>query len=100
MNIRDLHKYGASPDIIDALASTGLANLYPPPVLAVEAGLLSGNESFVIAAPTASGKTLIAEMTALKVFFEKAGKIIYTVPLRALANEKYQDLTKKYSRLG
>lgn len=100
MIIGDLITYGASHDLIDALFSTGFTTLYPPQVLAVEAGLLKSDDSFVIAAPTASGKTLIAEMAALKVFFEKTGKIIYTVPLRALASEKYQDLSKKYSKLG
>lgn len=100
MFTKDLAEYGASQDLIDALIRTGLSKLYPPQILAVEAGLLKGNDSFVIAAPTASGKTLIAEIATLKVFFEKAGKTIYTVPLRALASEKYQDLSKKYSKLG
>ena len=80
--------------------STGLKELYPPQVLAVNAGLLKTDDSFVIAAPTASGKTLIAEMAALKVFLEKGGKIIYTVPLRALAREKYDDLLRKYTKIG
>ncbi len=100
MNVRDIKSYGGSKEIIDALSSAGLGDLYPPQALAVKAGLLAGNESFVVAAPTASGKTLVAEMAALKAFFEKRGKAIYTVPLRALAREKYDDLTRRYRNIG
>jgi helicase len=96
MVIRDLGPYGGSPHLIEALASTGIEELYPPQILAIKEGLLKKLDSFVVAAPTASGKTLIAEMAALKVFFETGGKILYLVPLRALAREKYEDLSNKY----
>ena len=46
--------------------------------------------------PTASGKTLIAELAALKSIFEVKGKAIYIVPLKALASEKYKDFKKRY----
>ncbi|GAB4388178.1 MAG: ATP-dependent DNA helicase [Thermodesulfovibrionales bacterium] len=84
----------------EAVEAAGTRELYPPQALAVEAGLLSGDESFVVSAPTASGKTLIAEMAVLKVFFEGAGKAVYLVPLRALAAEKYAELTEKYGPTG
>ncbi len=100
MNVREIKSYGGSKEIIDALSSAGLGDLYSPQALAVKAGLLGDNESFVVAAPTASGKTLVAEMAALKAFFEKRGKTIYTVPLRALAREKYDDLTRRYRNIG
>lgn len=102
MNIGDLAAYGASTKIIETLSSTGLQSLYPPQALAVQAGLLSGRDSFVVAAPTAAGKTLIAEMAALKLFFETKtkGKVIYLVPLRALAREKFEDFKKKYTGTG
>ena len=68
MNVREIKSYGGSKEIIEALSSAGLGDLYPPRALAVKAGLLEGNESFVVAAPTASGKALVAEMAALKAF--------------------------------
>lgn len=86
--------------MIEALSSTGIKELYPPQILALKAGLLKKQDSFVVAAPTASGKTLIAEMAALKVFFETGGKVIYLVPLRALAREKYEDFSNKYRAIG
>jgi len=100
MDIGDLAAYGASAKIIEALSSTGLKTLYPPQAQAVEEGLLTGEDSFVIATPTASGKTLIAEMAALKVYFETRGKVIYLVPLRALAREKFEDFKNRYTGAG
>src|SRR3989344_1625264 len=64
---------------------------------ALDKGLLDGN-NLVVAAPTASGKTLIAEMAILRNFY-KGGKTIYLCPLRALAYEKHEDF-KKYKQLG
>ncbi len=96
MIVNDLDAYGGSKRLIEPLAATGLKELYPPQVQAIKAGLLKKQDSFVVAATTASGKTLIAEMAALKVFLETGGKVVYLVPLRALAREKYDDIVKKY----
>ena len=63
---------------------------------AVESGLLK-NKSLLISAPTASGKTLTATMALIKAM-EIGKKALYLVPLKALANEKfqeYQDLFEK-----
>jgi helicase len=86
---KEVTAYVSSSRLLEALEHVGIKELYPPQVLALEAGLLKGWDSFVVAAPTASGKTLIAELAALQVFFETGGKILYLVPLRALAREKY-----------
>jgi helicase len=51
-----------------------------------------------MAVPTASGKTLIAYLAALK-FALEGGKVMYIVPLRALASEKYEEL-KEYEKIG
>ncbi len=69
-----------------ALEAEGVAELYPPQAAAVEAGVLDG-ESLVAAVPTASGKTLIAELAMLSAI-ERGGTALYIVPLRALASEK------------
>jgi len=51
-----------------------------------------------LASPTASGKTLIAELCALQHILEKDGKVLYLTPLRALASEKYEEF-KKYTAI-
>jgi helicase len=55
-------------------------------------------QNIVLASPTASGKTLIAELCALKHVLENNGKVIYLSPLRALASEKFEEF-KKYSSI-
>jgi len=76
----------------------GLDKLYPPQELAIKKGLLDG-KNLVLAAPTASGKTLIAEMAMLNSILNNNGKALYLVPLRALASEKYDEF-KKYQKIG
>ncbi len=100
MDINEIRDYGGPSALVKILASTGIKGLYPPQVSALKAGLLKKHASFVVAAPTASGKTLIAEMAALQSFLTKGGKTIYLVPLRALAREKYEDFSKKYRDIG
>ncbi len=48
-------------------------------------------EKMLLTTPTASGKTLIAILTAGKTILEDGGKVVYLTPLRALANEKYEE---------
>ena len=56
-------------------------------------------KNLVLAVPTASGKSLIAYLAAMKHILERHGKVLYIVPLRALATEKYDDL-RKFEPLG
>jgi helicase len=76
---------------------SGISELYPPQEEAVQAGVLEG-KNLVLASPTASGKTLIAELCGLKHILEKNGKVVYLSPLRALANEKFDEF-KKYTSI-
>lgn len=74
----------------DKLTGKRVAHLYPPQAEAVKAGLLDGR-NLVVSSPTASGKTLIALMAA-SLHLERGGKILYLVPLRALASEKLEEI--------
>ncbi|HKO64011.1 MAG TPA: DEAD/DEAH box helicase [Candidatus Nitrosocosmicus sp.] len=73
------------------LSFLGYTSLYPPQQLAIEKGLLE-DSNILITTPTASGKTLIAILAAIK-SLEKNKKVIYLTPLRALAYEKYLEFT-------
>ncbi|MBP2030510.1 helicase [Methanohalophilus levihalophilus] len=77
---------------IELYREMGIQELYPPQAEAVDAGLLNG-KNIVAAIPTASGKTLLAELAMLKAI-KKEGKALYIVPLRALASEKYEQFLK------
>jgi helicase len=72
--------------------------LLPVQLLAVNAGLLAGENLLVVSA-TASGKTLIGELAGIPRAM-KGGKFLYLSPLVALANQKYRDFQKKYKNLG
>ena len=67
--------------------------LMPPQVDAVRKGLFT-SKNIIVSAPTASGKTLIAEMAILNSFLS-GKKSIYLAPLRALISEKYEEFTKE-----
>jgi helicase len=81
----------------EVMLRSGFSELYPPQEEAVQAGALEG-KNLVLASPTASGKTLIAELCGLKHVLEKNGKVVYLSPLRALANEKFDEF-KKYTSI-
>jgi helicase len=86
------------PDQVKGVViKSGISELYPPQELAINAGALQG-KNLVLASPTASGKTLTAELCALKQVIEHGGKVFYLTPLRALANEKYQEF-RKYTNI-
>ncbi|MFX1313325.1 MAG: DEAD/DEAH box helicase [Promethearchaeota archaeon] len=57
-------------------------------------------KSFLVCAPSGSGKTLIGEICAVNNIFQNFGKSIYLVPYKALATEKYFHFKKGYSRFG
>jgi ATP-dependent RNA helicase HelY len=58
-------------------------------------------ESVLVAAPTGSGKTVVAEY-AVERAIEQEGKAFYTTPLKALSNQKFGDFIARHgaSRVG
>jgi len=96
MEIESLRQYIGSYGV-DILEKSGVRKLYPPQAQAIERGLFS-SRNMVIAIPTASGKTLIAELAMVHEII-KGGKCLYTVPLRALANEKYREF-RRWNDIG
>ncbi|QLH74349.1 MAG: DEAD/DEAH box helicase [Methanomassiliicoccales archaeon] len=92
-----LEELGLSPGVMGVLKEDGITELYPPQVTSVPIALSGKN--LVVAVPTASGKSLIGYLAATKHVLEKGGKVMYIVPLRALAAEKFEDL-KKFEALG
>lgn len=56
---------------------------------------LEDGKSVLIAAPTGAGKTIVGEFATF--LSEKNGnRCFYTTPIKALSNQKYQDLVKLY----
>jgi helicase len=89
----------AVPGVVEkVLSASGFSSLNPVQEAALDAGLLSG-KNMVLAAATASGKTLVAEMAMLNAL-GKRKKTLYIVPLKALASEKYNEFKEKYGKSG
>ena len=76
-----------------------IITLRPAQDKSIKNGLLEG-KNMLVCTPTASGKTLIAELAALKSIIEGRGKTVYIVPLKALASEKYKDFKRKYDKIA
>jgi len=92
----DMEELDVPPNFKIILKKQG-THLLPVQVMAVNVGLLAGENLLVVSA-TASGKTLIGELAGIPRAL-KGGKFLYLSPLVALANQKYRDFQKRYGKL-
>lgn len=86
---------GKVPEQLYAVLDSEIKELRPAQEKAIAAGLLDG-ENVLVCTPTSSGKTLIAELAAVSAILGRNRKAVYIVPLKALANEKYNDFKARY----
>ncbi|MFJ7420254.1 DEAD/DEAH box helicase [Streptomyces uncialis] len=56
---------------------------------------LEAGNGVLVAAPTGSGKTIVGEF-AVHLALGQGKKCFYTTPIKALSNQKYSDLAKRY----
>lgn len=76
-SFRDMYEFDLDPFQIEACQ-------------ALEAG-----KGVLVAAPTGSGKTIVGEF-AVHLALGQGKKCFYTTPIKALSNQKYSDLAKRY----
>ncbi|MFP8905725.1 DEAD/DEAH box helicase [Streptomyces atacamensis] len=74
---REMYDFGLDPFQIEACR-------------ALEAG-----KGVLVAAPTGSGKTIVGEF-AVHLALARGRKCFYTTPIKALSNQKYNDLVKRH----
>lgn len=70
-----------------------IEELNPAQKAAINAGFLEDDHNYILAIPTASGKTLLGVMAALD-SIQKGGKVVYAVPLVSIQNEKLKEFKK------
>ncbi|MGC4939690.1 DEAD/DEAH box helicase [Kribbella sp. DT2] len=58
---------------------------------------LEDGHQVLVAAPTGSGKTLVGEF-AVHLALQRGQKCFYTTPIKALSNQKYADLVRRYGQ--
>lgn len=80
-------------NLVDAFAATYPFPLDPFQRLAIEA--LNEGNSVLVAAPTGTGKTVVAEF-AIWLALRDGKRVFYTAPLKALSNQKYRDFRARY----
>ena len=88
----DLH-----PDLADHLQGR-FEELLPVQSLSVRNGLLDGDDQLVVSA-TATGKTLVGELAGIDRALRGDGKLLFLVPLVALAHQKHEDFEDRYGHL-
>ena len=88
----DLH-----PDLADLLQGR-FEELLPVQSLSVRNGLLDDDDQLVVSA-TATGKTLVGELAGIDRALRGDGKLLFLVPLVALANQKHEDFEDRYGHL-
>ena len=81
--------------LFDVLQKQNFNELRPCQEKSIKKGLLDG-KNLVVCTPTASGKTWVAKLAAVKNLLDGKGKAVYIVPLKALATEKYNEFKKDF----
>jgi len=84
---------------LKAMTESRFESLLPVQSLSVRNGLLDGEDQLVVSA-TATGKTLVGEIAGIDRALKGKGKMLFLVPLVALANQKHEDFKEQYSELG
>ncbi|MBA45267.1 MAG: hypothetical protein CMB31_01600 [Euryarchaeota archaeon] len=91
---------GLDSRIVKHLKQHGITTLHPPQAKAIGPALEGKN--LLLATPTASGKSLIAYLAILQKLrdAESGERAFYIVPLKALANEKVEELRNLAETVG
>ena len=58
--------------------------------------VVEDGKSVLVAAPTGAGKTVIAEFAIYRAMQDSHSKVFYTAPMKALSNQKFQELQAEY----
>jgi len=86
------------PALRKVLKGLNLSTLLPIQAISIEKGLLTERNNQLIMAPTSGGKTLVGELTGIsRVLNDRNAKMLYLVPIVALANIRTEEFKEKYS---
>ena len=98
MKMSTLVQQGIPAEIVALWQREMGERLLPLQASAVREGLFeTGN--LLIQAPTSSGKTFVGEMAGIEAALQRK-QVIYLVPLKALAEEKFEEFRSKYEGYG
>ncbi|MCS7121804.1 MAG: DEAD/DEAH box helicase [Archaeoglobaceae archaeon] len=95
MSVDELEKF-IGKFAVNVLKEIGIKELFPPQREALK--LIMSEKNILLCMPTASGKTLLAEIAMVRKAIE-GFKSLYISPLKAIANEKFKSF-KKWEKIG
>jgi len=84
----------------DLLKSQNILTLLPIQAISIEKGLLKERSNQLIMAPTSAGKTLVGELAGISRILSDKRKMLYLVPIRALASLRTVEFKSKYKSLN
>ncbi|MHA2399945.1 MAG: DEAD/DEAH box helicase [Promethearchaeota archaeon] len=96
---KEIFGYIADKRILRVLFENRIFKLREIQKRAIQQGLFF-RKSFLICAPSGSGKTLIGELCAISNLFQNFGRSVYLVPFKALALEKFTYFKQNYEKYG
>ncbi len=99
MRIEQLIHYDIPPALIEQWQSSMGPDLLPLQEEVVRRHDVFGPTNLLVQAPTSSGKTFVGEMAAVHTALRQK-QVVYLVPLKALAEEKYRAFQECYAAYG
>ncbi|MCK6470846.1 MAG: DEAD/DEAH box helicase [Planctomycetes bacterium] len=99
MRIAALEAFGLDDCVLDVWKSAGHDRLLPVQEMAIRQGKVLDGQNVVVFSPTSSGKTFVGEMAAVRMARQNK-RVVYLVPQKALAEEKYREFKRQYGSLG
>jgi helicase len=99
MRIFELDRYNIPVRIIEIWINEIGEELLPVQERAIKRYHILNGANLLISSPDTLGRTFMGEIAAVKGAVEKK-KVVYFVPLKSIAEEKYLDFRKKYEPFG
>jgi len=81
------------------LLKWNIRKLLPIQAISIDRGLIDHHASQLIMAPTSAGKTLVGELAGITRILNEKLKMLYLVPIVALANVRTEEFETKYKAL-
>jgi len=99
MRVDELLRYDIPQAVVDLWRGGVCETLLPVQEQAVKRHGLFGGRNLLVQAPTSSGKTFVGEMAAIQTALRQK-QVVYLVPLKALAEEKFAEFHRRYTDYG
>ncbi|HPS02149.1 MAG TPA: DEAD/DEAH box helicase, partial [Candidatus Sumerlaeota bacterium] len=97
--VEHLTAFGFPPETLEAWRRQGIERLLPLQEQALREHGFLHDRNLLVSAPTSSGKTFVAEMAAMR-HLDRGRRVVYLVPTKALAEEKFRAFTRVCAPLG